>query len=188
MMSSVTELHSAASASWSLLAEQIARESDPRRRDNLKVVGRHIEAEVCGDMEALMATLVPEPCYAIWGSSSSVGPKGRDEVVAHYQAMFDSGKNRLEYEVARLVVDDDAVVTEGTFRHAYTGASLPKSAFAGSEFDPESWYLVEYRALVVWPISANGLIDGEEIYAGEPPRVVRSLAAGECPHLGPVDR
>lgn len=26
MMSSVTELHSAASASWSLLAEQIARE------------------------------------------------------------------------------------------------------------------------------------------------------------------
>lgn len=134
-MSSATELHPAARASWSLLAERVAHERDARRRANLEVVARHVEAEVRGDLDALMATLVPEPRYEIWGGSSSVGPKGREEVVAHYQAMFDSGKSRLEYEVTRVVVDDDSVVTEGVFRHAYTGSALAGKVVPAGEVD-----------------------------------------------------
>ncbi|NMH98207.1 nuclear transport factor 2 family protein [Pseudonocardia acidicola] len=187
-MTTATELHPAAKASWKLLADRVEQERDPRHRANLEVVARHVEEEVRGDMDALMATLVPEPQYRIWGASSSTGPKGHAEVVAHYQAMFDSGKSRLEYEVTRVVVDDDTVVTEGIFRHAYTGATLAGRVVAADEVDLERWYLVEYHALVVWPIGADGLIEGEEIYAGEPPRIVRALEPGECPHLGPVDR
>lgn len=187
-MSVVTDLHPAAQASWRLLATALERERDPRRRANLGVVARHVEQEVRGDMDALMATLVPEPQYSIWGASSSSGPKGREAVVAHYQAMFDSGKSRLEFELIRVVVDDDSVVTEGIFRHAYAGSTLAGRFVPTDEVDPDRWYLVEYRALVLWPISPEGLIQGEEIYAGEPPRIVRVLEQGECPHLGPVAR
>ncbi|WP_211177133.1 hypothetical protein [Pseudonocardia acidicola] len=37
--------------------------------------------------------------------------------------MSASGKSRLEYEVTRVTVDDDSVVTDGDFRHAYQGSS-----------------------------------------------------------------
>lgn len=187
-MTTVTDLHPAARASWRLLADRIGQEGDPRRRANLEVVARHVEEEVRGDLDALMATLVAEPRYTIWGASSSVGPQGHAEVVAHYEAMFASGKSRLEYEVTRVTVDADSVVTDGVFRHAYQGRSLAGRVVPAEEVEADTWYLVEYRCLVVWPISPDGLIEGEEIFSGEPPRVVRALAPGEYPHLGPVDR
>jgi hypothetical protein len=184
----VAELHPDAVRSWRLLAERLEAETDPRRRANLEVVARHVAEEVRGDIPALMTTLVPEPVYRIWGASASTGPRGHDEVVAHYAAMLPSGKNRLEYELERVVVDDRSVVTEGRFRHAYRGSTIAARLEGVVDVDADRWYLVEYQALVVWPISADGLIEGEEIYAGEPLRVLRPLGPGECPHLGPVDR
>jgi hypothetical protein len=183
-----TDLHPDAARSWRLLAERVATETDPRLRANLEVVARHVVEEVRGDVPALMKTLVAEPVYRIWGASASTGPRGHDEVVAHYEAMLPSGKNRLEYELTRVVADVDTVITEGVFRHAYRGSTLAARLGAAPDLHPDRWYLVEYQALVVWPISAEGLIEGEDIYAGEPPRVVRELGRGEYPHLGPVDR
>lgn len=183
-----TEVLPAARRSWRLLADKIDAEADPRRRANLEVVARHLVEEVRGDIPALMETLVAEPVYRIWGASSSTGPKGAAEVAAHYEAMVASGKNRLEYELSRVVVDDDTVVTDGVFRHAYRGDTLAGRLGAAADVLPDSWYLVEYQAVVVWPISADGRIEGEEIYAGEPPRIVRELGPADCPHLGPVDR
>ncbi|MWA03198.1 nuclear transport factor 2 family protein [Actinomadura sp. LD22] len=178
-----------ARASWGLLAERAASEPDPRRRANLEVVARHVEEEVRGDVPALMATLVAQPRYEIWGASASTGPKGYDAVVKWYEDSIAIGKNRLEFEIARVAVDGATVVTEGVFRHAYTGAVLAGKATRGTaELEEHAWYAVEYRALVVWPISREGLIEGEHVYVGEPPRVLRRLSAGECPHLGPVDR
>jgi hypothetical protein len=182
----MTEVRAEARRSWRLLAERARTERDPRRRANLEVVARHVEAEVAGDIPALMATLVAEPVYRIWGASGSTGPKGHAAVTAHYAAMVASGKNRLEYAVDRVVVDRDTVVTEGVFRHAYQGKVMLRRL--SDDLDPDAWYLVEYRALVVWPIAPDGLIEGEEIYAGEVPRILRRLALGECPHLGPLTR
>jgi hypothetical protein len=56
------------------------------------------------------------------------------------------------------------------------------------ELDPAAWYLAEYQALVVWRMAPDGLIEGEDIYTAEPPRVVDRLAPGDRPHLGPVER
>lgn len=185
----IAELSPAAERSWRLLAERAAAESDPRRRANLEVVARHVREEVRGDVLALMATMVPQPRYEIWGASSSTGPKGYEEVKAFYEASIAIGKNRLEFEVSRVVVDDEAVVTEGVFRHAYSGETLLGRGFADAgRVEPDGWYLVEYQALIVWPISPDGLIEGEQMYAGERPRIIRRLTAGECPHLGPPDR
>lgn len=172
------------------LAMAMADATDPVIRRNLRAVADHVDAEVAGDLDRLMATLVSEPVYHIWGASKSVGPQGFDEVRANYQALIRSGKNRLTYEVTRVVADARCVVTEGHFRFAYPGVVLPRTATlpAGGPVLHDHWYLVEYKCVVLWPMDANGRIVGEELYAGETPRVVAHLDDGEHPELGPVGR
>lgn len=182
-------LSPAAEASWHLLAERIATEPDSRLRANLEVVARHVAAEVVGDMPTLMATMVAEPHYRVWGASTSRGPQGRAEVEQFYLDSIAIGKNRLEFRISRVMVDRDTVLTEGVFVHAYSGAVIAGRGFAGADsVQPEAWYLVEYQALILWPVNADGLIEGEDMYAGEKPRVIRELRAGEMDHLGPVGR
>lgn len=170
---------------WQPLLDRLASEQDPTRRRNLEVVGRHVVQEVAGDLEALMATLVPEPTYTVWGASDSVGPDGRDEVLEWYRALVNSGRNRLDYVIHRVVVDEHTVVTEGDFQYAFTGDELSGGTTElGESVLPERRYLVSHRALVLWPINDCGLIEGEHIYAGERHRVLRELGPGEHPALG----
>jgi limonene-1,2-epoxide hydrolase len=173
--------------SWRMLAERIASETDPRVRSNLEIVARHVTLEVAGDIEALMTTLVPEPQYNYFGVGFP-GPRGYAEVKAQYEVGVGYGTNRLEFELCRVVADASAVVTEGTFRHAYTGALVRQMGTPHeSSLDPDGWYLAEYPAIVVWPIGEDGLIQGENVYFG-PTQVVKPLAPGEMPHLGPARR
>lgn len=44
--------------------------SGPRVRANLAVVARQVEEEVRGDVAGLMATLVAQPRYTVWGASA----------------------------------------------------------------------------------------------------------------------
>jgi hypothetical protein len=181
----------ASAKSWQLIADRLASESSERRRDMLAAVAEHVVAEVGGDIPALMATMVPEPQYHFWGNpSGSPGPRGRAETEAHYQQLIATGMSRLEFVVSRVVVDDENVVTEGLFRHALSGGLLgPLGASAdGLSIEPGRSYLVEYLALVIWPITPEGKIAGEDIYFGTAPTVVRALEPGELPHLGLVDR
>ena len=184
-----TPLSPEAARTWQLLAERVAGEPNPRVKANLEMVARHVEAEVRGDIPDLMSTLTAEPTYSFVGATDSVGPEGYVQVERHYESLVATGKNRLEFEVTRVVADEQTVITEGVFRHAYTGQTLLGRRFTGAdELDPTAWYLAEYQALVVWRMTADGLIEGEDIYAAEPPRVIRRLAPGERPHLGPVNR
>lgn len=176
-------------ASWHVLIDRIEHETDPLLKANLQIVAKHVVAEVAGDIPELMSTLVSDPAYRIWGTSESVGPRGRPEVEAHYERLVASGKNRLEYHIERVVVDQRSVITEGEFRFAYRGSDLrPESRSDDESIDADSWYLVAYQCLVVWPIAEDGLIAGEEVYTGEHPRVLKALSAGEMTNLGPVDR
>ncbi|NMH98220.1 nuclear transport factor 2 family protein [Pseudonocardia acidicola] len=172
-----------AAASWDLLTTRAAEEPDPRRRAHLQTVLRHLVVEVAGDLDATMATLVPEPDYRVWGATDHDGPKGQEAVRTMYQASFAKGKNRLEFAIDRVMVDDEAVVTEGVFRHAYRGAALVADGVA-RDLEPEARYLVEYRALVVWVMTPDSLVMGEDTYKAEPTRLVRRLGPGELPHLG----
>jgi ketosteroid isomerase-like protein len=190
MAFTVTEAVAAEAAhSWQLRAERIAGEADDRVRRNLEIVARHVVAEVRGDIEALMATLVPEPAYELFGAGPPWGPKGAEAVRAFYETSNEAGQNRLEFELCRVVADRDCVVTEGVFRHAFSGVSLVQLGLEYAEpAEPEGWYLVQYPAIVAWVISPSGLIEGERIYFGDLPRVLRKLAPGESLHLGPVSR
>lgn len=174
---------------WQLLLDRLEAESDPVRRANLEVVARHVVEEVAGNMPALMATLVPEPQYSVWGASDSVGPSGHDEVMGWYRRLQAAGRNRLDFIIHRVVADEQCVVTEGDFQYAICGRDLGVSTTeAGEPITPDDYYLVSHRTTVLWPINSAGLIEGEDIYSGERHRVVRKLEDGELPHLGPVER
>jgi hypothetical protein len=171
------------------LLEALEHEADPVRRSNLEVVARHIDREVAGDVEGILGTLVAEPVYTISGASTSRGPQGAAEVRAFYEDLVATGKNRFEFRIDRVVADTRTVVTEGEFRFAYPGRWLPGRLLDdGTPAADDGWYLVAYRAVVLWPVADSGLIEGEDIYAGEAPRILRRLASGELPHLGPPGR
>lgn len=175
-----------AAASWALLTKRATEEPDRRRRAHLETVLRHVTVEVAGDLDATMATLVAEPEYRVWGATDHDGPKGAAAVRSMYEASFAKGKNRLEFAVGLVMVDDDAVITEGVFRHAYRGATVIADG-VGTDLDPDARYLVQYRALVVWVMTPDSLILGEDTYKAEPARLVRRLDEGELPHLGLPD-
>jgi hypothetical protein len=190
MAFTVTETVSEEAArSWELLTDRLAHEPDDQLRANLEIVARHVVAEVRGDIPELMTTLVPEPEYEYLGVPGFAGPKGHDAVVATYEASMEAGQNRMEFELCRVVADRESVVTEGTFRQAFSGASLLALDLSFAEpIAADGWYVTEYASIVVWVISPSGLIDGERVYFGGPPQVQRKLNPGECPHLGPVGR
>lgn len=181
---------SATTPGWQPLLDRIEGETDPVRRANLSIVARHVVEEVAGNMGALMGTLVESPEYLVWGASDSVGPSGQDEVVDWYSRLQSASRNRLDYVIHRVVVDEHTVVTEGDFFYAIAGRDLAdtESSEAGDAVTDNNFYLVGHRTTVLWPVSEDGLIEGEHIYAGERHRVVRLLRDGEFPHLGPASR
>jgi hypothetical protein len=154
------------------LDERIAKETDARRRQLLEQVREHMFVEIRGELPKLMATLVDEPRYHFWGTHAEGGPKGRAAVEEFYRQMIAGGGNDFRFDIRRIVVDDDAVVTEGVMCQMIPGAAVAASGVeevAGEPFDPEATYLAEMQILTVWPMSSDGRIIGEDIYFGSPP-------------------
>lgn len=146
-----------------MVEERLARERDPKRRRNLEVVLAHMKAEAACDLERLMATVSAEPVYRAFGTPDPLySPQGRDAVRNFYSAFVASGAHRLEFDMDRLLVDDDGVLTEGTMRIAYPGRILELLGHAVD--DPDAFYLYEARMAVVWPLDGDGLVVGEDSY------------------------
>ena len=157
---------------WSALEKRLQGETDPRRRQLLEQVRNHMRAEVRGEFDPLLATLVDEPQYHFWGMGPEMGPKGREAVSTFYKEMIASGGNRFFFDVRRIVVDEDAVVTEGVIRQRFPGAAVAAAGVEevdGEAVDPEASYLGETQILTVWPAAADGRLLGEDIYFGSPP-------------------
>ena len=58
--------------SWLALAARASQEPNPRRRGLLLKVRDHMESEIKGQLEPLMATLTADPVYHFWGNAPSV--------------------------------------------------------------------------------------------------------------------
>jgi hypothetical protein len=166
---------------WRQVEARLAGETSPRRRQVLENVLRHMQAEADGDIDALMATLAPNPRYHQWGATpADRGPKGRDAVEQFYRAFVAAGATNLEFDIERLVVDDDCVVTEGMMRIAYPGRSV--AAMGHDVDDPDAYYLYEARMAVFWPFDADGLLLAEDAYtATDGFADMRKLTADELP-------
>ena len=158
--------------SWAPIEARIAKENDPRRRQLLEQVRDHMRTEISGDLVGLMATLADEPRYHFWGVPVEGGPKGRAAVEAFYQQMIAGGGHRFHFDIERIVVDDDSVVTEGRIRQQVPGTAVVASGIEeveGEPVDSAASYLSETQLLTIWPMTSDGRIIGEDIYFGSPP-------------------
>lgn len=142
---------------------RLATTTDPRRRKMLETLAAHLGAEANGTVDGLMATLVPEPQYKLWSNGTDNGPKGYQAVKTYYEALVASRRGHLEYAIDRIVLDDDAAVTEGFISAYQPGRVAQDFGFHVEGLD--ATYLVVYRAIIVWPFDAEGRMIGEEGYA-----------------------
>lgn len=91
----------------------LATTDNPRHRRMLETVIKHDRAEADRDLEAVMATLSPEPAYRRFGPTGDTGPKGTAAVRAYYETMFASGGiGNLSSKRDQIVMDDRAIVLE----------------------------------------------------------------------------
>ncbi|MDI3406696.1 hypothetical protein [Streptomyces cavernicola] len=156
---------------WSLVEERLAATTNERHRVVLSVVLEHMKAEAAADLDGLMATLSPEPDYHFWTGGKDFGPKTTEGVRTYYANFVASNTNVLEYEMERLVVDDHCLVTEGLLKQIYPGAY---AAAHGFPVDDESAdYLIVNRQLLLWPVDAEGRIQGEDSYSSGPVSITK---------------
>ncbi len=158
--------------SWAALEQRMETEKDPRRRSLLAQVRDHMCAEISGQLEPLMATLVDEPQYHFRGLGFDMGPKGRSNVFEFYKGMIANGAHRFMFDIQRIVVDEHSVVTEGLMRAVTKGSDLIESGIKeveGQAVDADSRYVSENLILTVWPADDDGRIIGEDIWFGSTP-------------------
>ena len=157
--------------SWLPLAARAVHEPNPRRRGLLLKVRDHMESEIKGQLEPLMATLTADPIYHFWGNAPSV-LEGREAIRGFYSAMIARGGQQFEVVVDRIVVDDDAVITEGQVKQVYKGDALLAMGMKeldGAPIAPEDLIMTTAQLVTVWPADADGLLIGEDIYFGHDP-------------------
>jgi hypothetical protein len=158
--------------SWAPLDARISKETDPRRREVLQQVRDHMCTEISGDFDGLMATLTDEPRYHFWGLPIEGGPKGRKAVAEFYSQMIATRGHRFHFDIERIVVDEDTVVTEGKIHQTIAFEALRASGIdevGGEPLDDDATYIAETHIVTVWPIAPDGRIIGEDIYFGSPP-------------------
>ena len=159
--------------------ERLARTEDPRERTMLTTVAAHFRAEAESDVDGLAATLGDTPEYHLWADGSDYGPKGIDAVLAFYGDVVAVKRQILEFDIERIVVDHDTVVTEGWIRAINLG-SVARAR--GWEVDDEdASYLVSQRVVIFWPFDEDGRMLGEDGYANFDRTGARKLSADELP-------
>jgi hypothetical protein len=147
---------------WAKVEERLATETDPVLRRNLELLLTHMKAEAALDLPVLLSTVAETAVYHTYDQDPSTYPRGKAAVQEFYEAFAASGAQKLCMDLERLVVDRHCVLTEGTMRMAWPGSTL--QAMDIDVDDPEADYLYEARMAVLWPISEDGLFDGEDTY------------------------
>ena len=162
-----------------VLQERLDRTQLPRHRTMLETLLEHLDAEAANSLERLMATLVPEPAYHLWSNGTDNGPKDNNGVRAYYGQLVAEKRGILEFDITRVVVDDDCIVTEGWIRAINTG---PIARARGYEIEDDGGtYLVTSRVVIFWPFNQAGQMVGEDGYATWDPTSARALDESELP-------
>ncbi len=164
-----------------LIEQRIAKTTNPRHLLMLNRLLQHATGEVTLDLDLVMSTLTADPRYIAWGAPPDMSPVGRQAVQTFYEeTIVKGGEFYLEFDMDRIVVDDDTIVTEGDYRSLYYGADAAKRGFPVD--DPEGFYLLSLRMLIVWPFDAEGFIRGEETYSAvTTPDFLKKLEVSQVP-------
>jgi hypothetical protein len=163
------------------LRERLAKTESARQQAMLETVIDHLEAEAVMSLDRLMATLAPEPEYHLWANGADFGPKTRAAVAAYYEQLIVDKRAVLEFDIDRVVVDDDCVVTEGWIRAINKGAIAKARGWIVDDDDAD--YLVTQRVVIFWPFNEAGQMVGEDGYANFDPRAARRLDESQLPEI-----
>ncbi|NKB98509.1 MAG: hypothetical protein GKR90_08465 [Pseudomonadales bacterium] len=159
--------------SWLPLRDKAATTENQLHRTLLEQVANHMEAEINGRLEPLMATLTAHPKYHFW----HVGPEnmildGYEAVSGFYQNMFANEGQNFHVICERIMVDDTGVVTEGQVRQQYKSDALLAMGVTtanGQKIASSPRWLSNTQLITVWPNAGDGKLIGEDIYFGEDP-------------------
>lgn len=167
------------SVTWQDLEARLATTTNPRHRTMLQVVIDHGKAEATGDVDALIASLSADPEYRFWSQGRDVGPKGRNEIRAFYEAFVASGAGFFESRKVRIVVDDDTVVTENAMRGIVSGDLARARGYTIDDVDGH--YLVTNRTVILWVFDESSALVGEDSYASSDITDIQRVPDDELP-------
>ena len=152
---------------WRVLEGHVDRATNPRVRQLLETVREHLYAEATCDFDLLLSTLAPDPQYHFWGSDNGFnfngGPKGIEAVTAHYRGVYEENRQVCDWEIDRVVADEDCVATEGFYRQLYPGWAM--RGHGADVDDTGAVYEIRARLMIVWPCDADGKLTGEDAYS-----------------------
>lgn len=139
----------------------------PKQRQHLEIVVHHSKGEVLADLDMVLPTLSADPRYHEFGvlanTLEDTGPKGMDAVRANYTEMVANGSYVIESKKNRVVVAENEIVTEGTFRQILTAEVARKMGFVQDAGDV-SHYLLSARTIVFWTFDEDDKAQGEDRY------------------------
>ncbi|TCB97214.1 hypothetical protein E0H26_13155 [Micromonospora zingiberis] len=141
----------------------------PQQKEHLETVVHHSKGEVLADLDMVLPTLSDNPRYHEYGvfagTLEDTGPKGLEAVKANYTEMVNNGSYVIESKKNRVVVADNEIVTDGTFRQILTAAVAVKMGFVDPDAtDLSSHYLLSARTVVFWEFDEDGKAKGEDRY------------------------
>jgi hypothetical protein len=143
---------------------KIAATRDERHKRHLQTVRDHMYYEKLLDPGSVMKTLSPKASYKLWVDGVDKGPKGFEAIREWY---VDQNIRRqrtfvIQYDLERVVVDDDVVVTEGQMNVVVDGQYAAK--YFGVKCEPHDVLLQSFRQVVFWPVDENSKLLGEDFY------------------------
>lgn len=166
---------------YAAVGERLAAATNPRHKAMLEKLYQHSRGEVEEDLDAVLATLAPHPVYKMQNQGPEMNPAGMDNVRRFYiEQIFAKGRHVIEAVHDRIVVSDEAIVTEGVMRMVLWGRDLIAQGNRAAD-DPNGVYLLTYNSLIVWPYDDEARIIGEESWAFYPPDCLRKIAPDEAP-------
>ena len=152
------------SVTFRLLKKRIAQTSNERHLEMLEQLLEHAEGEAASDLDTVMETLSTNPVYHTYNSGPHMSPVGRDAVRQFYvEEIINGGRYFFEFDMDRLIVDDHFIVTEGNFKSLCWGRDAQKGGLPAD--DPDAFYVMHTRLLIVWPFDEDAKITGEDSYS-----------------------
>lgn len=150
-----------AALTWTSFEPHMHKAKTERQKKRLASVVRHSRGEVEADIAAVLPTLMPDPQYHEYGvfgnTIEDTGPKGLDAVKANYDEMVRCGSYVIESKKLRVVVSDEEIVTEGTFRQILTAEVAKAMGFVEPSDESSDFYMLTARTVVFWDFDDNDL-------------------------------
>jgi hypothetical protein len=148
--------------------QHMHKATTPQQRAHLETVVHHSKGEVLADLDMVLPTLSDDPQYHEYGvfanTLEDTGPKGLEAVRANYTEMVETGSYVIESKKNRVIVADDEIVTDGTFRQILTAEVAKKMGFVGPDTPESGHYLLSARTVVFWEFDDEGKAKGEDRY------------------------